>query len=360
MRHPVIKEDLDRILKTPVEWPAFEDRTVLVTGANGFLPAYMVETLLRANESGRRAKTHVVALARNAERAAARFSAYEGRGDLEILVQDVCQPIAFSGQIDYIIHAASQASPKYYGSDPVGTLLPNVLGTRHLLDLAVKCRSAGFLFFSSGEVYGHVDDAHVPTKEDGFGYLDPADVRSCYAESKRLGETMCVAWRHQFDVPAKIVRPFHTYGPGMRLDDGRVFADFVSDIVNGRDITLKSDGSARRAFCYLADAVAGFFAVLLRGAAGQAYNIGNESGETSISDLAERLAGLFPDKGLRVVRQEPSLPKGYLRSAISRSCPDTSKARALGWNPVTGIDEGFRRTVQSFLQPRGHGADTNK
>ena len=108
-----------------------------------------------------------------------------------------------------------------------------------------------FLFLSSGEVYGAIDSVHIPTGEKEYGFIDPTDVRSCYGESKRMGETMCISYFHQFNIPSKIVRPFHTYGPGMQLDDGRVFADFVSDIVNGKDIVMKSDGSAIRAFCIL-------------------------------------------------------------------------------------------------------------
>ena len=163
-----------------------------------------------------------------------------------------------------------------------------------------------------------------------------------------MGETMCVAWAQQHGVPAKIVRPFHTYGPGMRLDNGRVFADFVADIVQGRDIVLKSDRSTIRAFCYLADATLGFFTVLLRGAVGQAYNIGSPE-EISIFDLARLLVASFPEKGLSVVRDAGVRPPGYLQSPIVRNCPDITKAQGLGWAPTTSVQAGFIRTVRSFM-----------
>src|SRR5262249_53731189 len=159
-----------------------------------------------------------------------------------LIVQDVCQPVTIDGPVDYIVHAASQASPKYFGRDPVGTLSANVLGTRHLLELARQKQSRGFLYFSSAEVYGQLDPARIPAPESACGPVDPLDVRSCYAESKRMGETMCVCWAYQYGVPARIVRPFHTYGPGMALDDGRVFSDFVAAIVQERDIVLTSNG----------------------------------------------------------------------------------------------------------------------
>jgi nucleoside-diphosphate-sugar epimerase len=164
-----------------------------------------------------------------------------------------------------------------------------------------------------------------------------------------MGENMCVSWFHQYNIPTKIVRPFHTYGPGLSLDDGRVYADFVADIVNNRDIIMKSDGSARRAFCYLTDAVQGFLTILLKGENGQAYNLGNPQGEISILELAVKLVDLFPEKGLKVLRQPIHDNPDYIPSQISRNCPDISKLLALGWQPQTSIEEGFKRTIGSFL-----------
>jgi nucleoside-diphosphate-sugar epimerase len=348
MRNLVIEEDLKDITDAGLPWQDLEGKNVLITGANGFLPAYMVETLLYLNDRKLNKPVNVLGLVRNRAKALKRFSHYEGRKDFELLVQDAAAPVIADRKIDYIVHAASQASPKYFGTDPVGTLLPNVLGTYHLLELARKNAVEGFLFFSSGEVYGEVDERKVPTKEDDYGYLDPTNIRSCYAESKRIGETMCVSWHHQYAVPAKIVRPFHTYGPGMDLQDGRVFADFIADILHTRNIVLKSDGSAIRAFCYLSDAVTGFFTALLKGKNAEAYNVGNDKGEISILGLANLLVELFPSKKLKVIRDEKVGSDGYLKSKITRNCPDISKMRTLGWEPKYSLREGFERTVRSF------------
>jgi nucleoside-diphosphate-sugar epimerase len=134
----------------------------------------------------------------------------------------------------------------------------------------------------------------------------------------------------------------------MRLDDGRVFADFVADIINNMDIVLNSDGSARRSFCYLADATVGFFKVLLDGENATAYNVGNDSGEISILDLAELLVGMFPEKGLKVVKKCGVIQAGYLKSTLLRNCPDVSRIAKLGWQPHTDIREGFSRTIRSY------------
>jgi nucleoside-diphosphate-sugar epimerase len=349
MRHPVIEEDLRDIYAFDLPWSAFHGKTVLVTGANGFLPAYMVETLLYANEKvPRHQATRVIGLVRNLERARQRFEAYRTRADLELICHDVSRPLPWLGRTDFIVHAASQASPKYYGSDPVGTLSANVLGTHHLLSQARENNCQGFLFFSSAEIYGKADGQRQTIGECDYGIIDPLTIRSCYAESKRMGETMCASWWHQFRVPTRIVRPAHIYGPGMRLDDGRVFADFVSDVVHERPIVMKSDGTARRAFCYLADATKAFFTVLLKGENGNAYNVANDQESLMISELAQLLVHLFPGLGLHVQRQERTTKDSYLPSKIDHDgVPGIDKMRELGWRPTTGAAKGFARTVLS-------------
>jgi nucleoside-diphosphate-sugar epimerase len=347
MNKKILEEDLEVIASANLPWEEFKNSTILISGANGFLPAYMVETLLYLN-TVIDLNIKIIGLVRNKEKALVRFSQHKERKDLTFIVQDVCEPIDCVDKIDYIVHAASQASPKFYGTDPVGTLSANTIGTHNILQFARNNDIKSFLYFSSSEVYGQVDDSQIPTKENQYGYLDPTNLRSCYAESKRMGETICVSWLHQYSVPTKIVRPFHTYGPGLSLDDGRVFADFIANILHDKDIVMKSDGSALRPFCYLADAVQGFFTVLLKGENGQAYNIGNPQCEVSILDLATQLVNLFPEKGLTIVRKDIR-NQGYIKSIVSRNSPDISKIKELGWQPSTSIEDGFRRTIESFL-----------
>jgi nucleoside-diphosphate-sugar epimerase len=335
-----------KIVSAGVPWERLFGKTVLITGANGFVPKYMLETLLYLNETAN-AGIHVIALVRNHEKAMRRLGHLACRSDLTTVVQDVREPYRGPEKVDLLVHAASQASPKYFATDPVGTFEANVIGTRNMLEVARNAKSAGFLFFSSGEVYGERANLSVPATESSYGYLDPINLRSCYAEGKRAGETLCACWHDQFGIPAKIVRVSHTYGPGMDLNDGRVFADFVADIVGGRNIVMKSDGSTRRSFCYLADATVAYFTVLLRGNSGEAYNVGSDS-ECSILDLAEMLCGIFPERNLKVIRQERNQDDTYVASAIAGGHFDLSKIRSLGWEPTTSIEEGFKRTVRSY------------
>ena len=160
---------------------------------------------------------------------------------------------------------------------------------------------------------------------------------------------MCSAWSNQYDLNTSIVRPFHTYGPGISLDDGRVFADFIADILAKKDIVLKSDGLAKRPFCYLSDATIGFLTVLLKGEVAEAYNVGNPATEISMAELAKILSELFPDRKVGVRFDISDQTGAYLKSPISRACPNIEKINKIGWYPTTDIQSGFRKTVNSFL-----------
>ena len=350
MNSAIIKDDLKYITDSDIPWNDLEGKNILITGANGMLPSYIVETILFLNDTKFKNKAKIFAVVRNIEKAQHRFREYLNRRDLIFIIQDIIIPLAIQEKIDYMVHAASNASPKFYGTDPVGTLLPNSIGTYNCLEFARKNDIDSFLFFSSGEVYGAVDNIDKPIRENTFGIIDPTIVRSCYSESKRMGETMCVAWHKQYGVPAKIIRPFHTYGPNMQLDDGRVFADFVSNVVHKKNILLKSDGSAKRTFCYLSDATIAFFIVLLHGNAGEAYNIGgNEKFEMSILELAQTLVNMFPEYNLKINKNENCSDEGYIKSKTDRLIPDISKIQKLGWTPKISVADGFKRTIRSFL-----------
>ncbi|MEI7735918.1 MAG: NAD-dependent epimerase/dehydratase family protein, partial [Ferruginibacter sp.] len=176
LKNIILKQDLAGITSADIDWLQFNNKTVLITGASGFLPAYMVETLLYLNNNYDNFNVSVIALVRNKEKAISRFTDYKGDDHLVFIEQDVCSEISIQGPVDFIIHAASQASPKYYGIDPVGTLSANVLGTINLMKLAQVKNVTSFLYFSSGEIYGQLDDSAFPVVEDNYGYIDPLKV----------------------------------------------------------------------------------------------------------------------------------------------------------------------------------------
>ena len=343
-------EDTTSILSRNLPWQRLSGATVAVTGAGGFLGGYLVRTLLGLHPAGLLERpVRVLALVRNIDRARTQLGTMADNPELELRAWDL-NHIAIPDLADcqYVLHAASQASPRYYGSDPVGTLLPNAVGTASLLKaLQGSSDPRGFLFVSSSEVYGQVSDTDALMETD-YGQLDPASVRACYAESKRLGETLCVAWAQQYGLPTFIVRPFHTYGPGLLADDGRVFSDFAYNVARGENIVMMSDGLARRAFCYASDAIAGFFTVLLKGQPAMPYNVANPEGELSVIELAELLVSLYPDKGLKVDRRLPAADRNYLTSTFSRLIPDTRRLSGLGWSAEVSPEQGFRRMIEAL------------
>lgn len=344
-------EDTSSVMYRDLPWQKLSGMTIAVTGAGGFLGGYIVRILLGLHSAGRVERPiRVLSLVRDVDRARDRLKLLADNKDLEIRswnLNDIAVPDL--GVCNYVIHAASQASPRFYSTDPVGTLMPNAIGTASLLQALQRCPDPrGLLFVSSSEVYGHVSGDCI-LEETAYGQLDPATVRACYAESKRFGETLCVAWYHQFGLPTYIVRPFHTYGPGLQVDDGRVFADFAFNVVRGENIVMMSDGSARRAFCYVSDAVAGFFTVLLKGRPATPYNVANPDGELSVMELAKLLVGLYPEKGLKVERKLPLGERNYMASTLSRLTPNVGRLSQLGWNAQVDPHQGFRRMIDAYI-----------
>ncbi len=337
----IIAADVHDVLSRPLPWTRLAGKSVLITGASGFIGGWCVHVTMALSRVLAE-PCRVTALVRRASGAQALSNLYP---ELRMIVQDVCAPLPSEAAPDILMHAASQASPKYYGTDPVGTFAANTLGTNNMLALARQAKSEKVLFISSSEVYGS-RTAETSTAEGDYGFVDPMQVRSCYAESKRAGETLCVAYQHQYGVPVVIARPFHIYGPGLDLQDGRVQAEFVRSVVEGKPIVLHSDGSATRSFCYISDAVSGLFYLLLNGENGEAYNVGNEAGELSIRAVAELLATMA--KPPIAVQFQNAPTAGYIPSRVVRMNPDTGKLRALGWEPRISPEEGFRRTVEWY------------
>ena len=347
----VIQQDLEFITHSElIDWERFRNKTVLISGANGMLPSYMVETLLYLNEKSNYHIT-VIALVRNKEKAQKVFAEYDGNPCLKYLVQDVTKPVDYKGEVHYIVHAASQAAPSYYGVDPVGTFTANTLGTLNLLELAREKQVEGFLYFSTGAIYGNIEGEKVLLDESLAGSVNTLDVRSCYGESKRAGETACVCYHYQYHVPTKIVRIFHTFGPKVNLNDGRVFSDFCKNIINGENIVLKSDGSAKRSFLYVADAVIAYFKILLDGELATAHNVGgDEEHEISIRDLSKMLVDLYPEKNLKVIFDinENDLTYTKMRTPQKQILPKLDRIAALGWKPTTSVRDCFKRTIDAL------------
>ena len=343
------------------EFARMEGGRVLITGGAGFLGYYLVQSALFWNERHARRPIRLTVVDNYRRGVPQWLLALSRDPHLELLEHDITGPLpAGHPPFEYVVHAAGIASPTYYRRFPIETMDTNVQGLRHLLDDA-RARAGtpeavrGFLFYSSSEIYGDPLPDHIPTPETYRGNVSCTGPRACYDESKRYGETLCVNFARQYGIPVSIARPFNNYGPGLKITDRRVIPDFARDVLEGRDIVLLSDGAPRRTFCYAADAVAGYYKVLVNGRPGEPYNIGAEVPEISMLELAERIAEwgrrLFGYRG-RVVRQR-SAESAYLVDNPNRRCPVIEKARKeLGYEPVVDLDEGLRRSLVWYAHNR--------
>jgi nucleoside-diphosphate-sugar epimerase len=359
----VVQEDLEYIQRNLAEEiPCMYGKNLLITGGAGFLGYYLVNAVLHWNRSIPQSKQIQVTVFDNFIRGMPDWLAELSKnGNLALVRHDIANPLPSDiGHFQYIIHAASIASPTYYRKYPIETMDANVNGLRFLLEYGKALGEKhspldGFLFFSSSEVYGDPGADNIPTPESYCGYVSATGPRACYDESKRYGETLCVNFARQHDIPVSMARPFNNYGPGLKITDRRVIPDFARDILDGRDIVMYSDGTPTRTFCYVADAIVGYFKILTRGRSGEAYNIGTERPEVSMADLAGRLAAIaaerFDYKGTVIC--QTSRESEYLVDNPNRRCPQIDKARSeLAYEPGISLDEGLRRSLIWYADNR--------
>lgn len=344
----IVQNDLSEIVKNIKNIEDLKNSSVLITGATGMLATYITYTLMYLNEK-ENYNIQIFALVRSEEKAKQKFGDFLQNSNFKLVIQDVTKSIEIFDKIDYIIHSAGSASPYFILNDPVGIIKANTIGTINVMEFARKCNVKKVLYTSTREVYGKVDDDIFEITEDIIGKLDQTDSRSCYPESKRMGENICKSYQLQFGIPFNNVRIAHSYGPGMTIDnDGRVMSDFIYCTVNNKDITLNSDGTAKRAFCYIVDSITAIFMVLLNGENGESYNIANETEEMQIKDVALTLTKIFKEKNLKVIYLDSSKVNRDGYSKITRVKLSTKKLENLGWKPQVKLEDGLKRTVESF------------
>ena len=348
-----VYRDLSEIASSSIDFSRLKNSTVLITGAGGFIGFYLTAALLlRNDEHGD--DIRVQALVRNRERAEKKFGKLLERDDLTLCVQDVTQPIE-AAPADFIIHAASQASNIQFETDPVGTISANLSGTANVLDFARKSKTKSTLIVSSLKVYGVIYGAQDSIRETDSGYIDFTDYKNCYAMGKRASETLAASYHNEYGLHVTIARPAYIYGASS-LDDDRVWAQFIANVVRGEDILLKSNGAAKRSFCYVSDTAAALLFILLNGEAVTPYNIAYERSDTTIRGFAKKDCEVFPEKGMKLSfanpadEKEPEVVLTPLR--VVPEVLNSDRLRALGWRPKVDLAEGIRRSV-AILRERG-------
>ena len=312
---------------------------VVVAGGAGFIGSYVCESLVNRGD-------HVVAIDNLVTGRPDNVAGLLGHERFALVEHDVCQPLERAGalgpRVDLVMDLASPASPDDFDRMPLEILAVGSAGTGHLLD-AARADGARFFLASTSEVYG--DPLVHPQHESYWGHVDPIGPRSCYDEAKRFAEALTMATARVHGIDVRIARIFNTYGPRMHAYDGRVVTNFVVQALTGRPLTLFGDGSQTRSFCYVEDEVAGLLALAdLPGPLSGPVNVGNPH-EVTMRELAELVVELTGSSSPITTVPIPPAREG---DPVRRR-PDITRARELlGWEPVTGLREGLRRTIDAL------------
>jgi UDP-glucuronate decarboxylase len=355
MTNPILLEDLERVHRVIGKKAdgRFDGATIVVTGCAGFLGFYILQYFVRYAEAlGIRRVIGLDTFLLEKPSWLTKLAAAEPeilRLQKFDIARDRIADIEGASDAAFVVHAASIASPSFYRQYPLETIDANIWGLRNLLDFYRDSQKLqGFLFFSSSEIYGDPDPASIPTDENYRGYVSCVGPRACYDESKRFGETLCEVFAKKYGTPITVARPFNNYGPGMRITDLRLPADFARCVLENRDIIILSDGTPTRTFCYISDAITGYLLCLLHGRF-EAFNIGTEKPEIMVRTFAEiyRTAAAELLHYTGTVQYEKSSDPEYMTDNPNRRCPIIAKARAeLGYEPEVLVEDGVRRYLR--------------
>lgn len=315
-------------------------KTVLITGATGLV----CKTLIRKIRT-LAPKTRIIALVRNLDKAVNTLGTENEY--MSFLYGDVCTINPKKMEIDYIIHAASQTSSKAFVNEPVETIMTAINGTRNMLEIARLSQVKGFIYLSSMEVYGTPSTDQKVSEEKGTD-LNTMKVRSCYPESKRMCESLCASYYNEYKVPARVIRLTQTFGPGVKYDDGRVFAEFARCVIKKRNIILKTKGETKRNYLYTEDAADAIVTVMLRGKNGEAYNAANEETYCSIYEMACMVAQKCADDKIKVVIDEQETAESLGYAPVLHMNLDTTKLQLLGWSASFGLEDMYRLMIEDM------------
>lgn len=328
-------------------WKLLDGKSILVTGATGLIGSALTDLLCFVHRQGL-AKMQIYAAARSTEQLKQRFAAWDG---LSFLRYEAAEELRWEQKFDYVIHCAGNAHPGDFGREPVETMMGSILGVYNLLEYLRKSTyKSRVLYVSSSEVYGtrNGDNAAWYLEED-YGRVDILNVRACYPSGKRAAETLSVSYVEEYDMDIVIARPGHIYGPTATDRDSRASAQFLRDVISGRDIEMKSQGNQLRSYCYVLDCVTAMLTILLRGRKGTAYNISNRDSVVTIRQLAEEIA---EQAGRKVVCTAPTDLEKKSYNLMDISALNAEKLEELGWSGCYDLQAGVHAALEALIGDR--------
>ena len=337
----IFLEDIEVISNELKEfYGELEGKTILIAGGKGFLGTYFTNVLTQINKKLSKPIKIIVL----DSLITSKDKKENNDENTKFLEQDISKKFEINDNIDYIIHAASIASPPTYRKFPIKTVDVNYQGTKNLLEIAKEKKIKSMLLLSSSEIYG--DPEIFPTPESYVGKVSCTGPRACYDESKRLAETISILYFQQYNIPIKIARPFNVYGPYLNLDDGRIIPDFMNNAINKSEIIIHSDGSPTRSFCYVSDAISGFFKLLFSKHDGIICNVGNDE-EVSVKDVADTIKNIMAKPiSIKIIKSDDP---NYTKDNPQRRCPDLSLIKkSVKYIPQIDLEEGLERVYKWY------------
>ncbi len=344
----ILEQDIERLVFQKHYFEAFENTTLLVTGATGLLGSILIKALLKYAANNDK-QIIVYAACRNKEKFENVFENYLCN-NLIPLYSDITKLDISGLKFDYVVHGASITDSKTFVEKPVETITIALDGTRNLLQQCIDMNLKGFVYLSSLEVYGTFtsDDEIRNVTENDAGYINVLSVRSSYSEGKRMVENICAAYASECKIPVKIARLCQTFGAGVEYNDNRVFAQFARAVIEKKDIVLKTKGETIRNYCYTTDAVSGILTVLANGFVGESYNIANMQTTISIAEMAQKFCSMYAEGNSKVIFDiaENTEKLGY--NPVVKLQLDSKKLQNLGWKAEIGFDSMCERLVDSM------------
>ncbi len=337
------QEDVCKIAVQPLPWEKLKGKSLLISGATGLIGSFLIDVIMFRNKE-QNMNCKVYALGRSEDKAKTRFGYCYESDDFQFIPYDINKPFVRDdmGDVDYVLHLASNTHPVAYATDPIGTITTNIIGTQNMLEFAYAHHAVRCAFASSNEIYGENRGDVEKFDENYCGYIDCNTMRAGYPESKRCGEALCQAYIKQKGMDIVIPRLTRSYGPTMLMSDTKAISQFIRKAIAGEDIVLKSEGTQYYSYTYMADAVCGLLYVLLLGEKGEAYNIADDASDIMLKDLARIIANTV---GRKVMFEIPDAVESAGYSKATKARLESKKLQSLGWEALYDMEKGIERTI---------------
>lgn len=343
-----LQSDISYLIENCKYLNNLDNKTIMITGATGLIGSLLIKTILENNKI-KNSNIKVLALCRNKDKFNNIFLDYLNDENLKIILQNMEYEIDIEEKVDYIIHTAAVTQSKLLVQFPVENTMSAILGTKNILEFAKQKKVESMVYLSSMEIYGIFKESNL-VSEETLGYLDLKNVRNGYPESKRICEFLCNAYAKEYGLNVKSARLAQTFGAGASLDDTRIFAHIAKSVINNENIVLKTEGLSEGNYCYITDSIDAILTILIKGIAGESYNVANEECHTTIRNMAQMVCEKIANNKIKVVFDIPEDISINGFASDTKMKLSSSKLQKLGWKPTNNLQESYKKLILSYKE----------